>query len=153
MHLTTAGVVLVLGGLVAAAPGSKDKPKADAPGLVGEWEMADAKNGVERVGQGQPVLVYRFAADGTFQVFENGKAVGKPRTFRHDPAADPPTIDLNSPSPGPTEPLVPGIYRVDGDRLLLCTPYPGGNPRPTAFDAAPGSRRILQEFKRVKPKE
>jgi uncharacterized protein (TIGR03067 family) len=151
--MMTGAVVLMLGGLAPAAPGARDRPKADAPGPVGEWEMVGARNGVETVGPGQPVRVYRFDADGTFQVFEDGKTVGRPRKFKHDPAADPPTLDLNSPSAGPSEPVVPAIYRVEGDRLTLCAPFPGANPRPTAFDAQPGSRRTLFEFKRVKPKD
>jgi uncharacterized protein (TIGR03067 family) len=136
-----------------AAPGSKEPPKKDAPNLVGDWELVDAKGGNDRVGNGQPVRVMRFNADGTFQVFENGKAEGKPRKFKHDPTADPPTLDFNAPSPRPDEPLVPGIYKIEKDRLFICTPYPGPNPRPTVFDAQPGSRRILMEYKRIKPKD
>jgi uncharacterized protein (TIGR03067 family) len=153
MRLSAIAAVVALSSMTVAAPGSKEVPKKEDPGLIGEWEMVDAKNGVEKVGQGQPVRVYRFDADGTFQGFENGKKDGEPGKFKHDPNVDPPTLDFNSPSPGPKQPLVPGIYRVDRDRLTICIPYPGGNPRPTVFDAQPGSRRILFEFKRLKPKD
>jgi uncharacterized protein (TIGR03067 family) len=43
-----------------------------------------------------------------------------------------------------------GIYRLDGDTLVLCSTAVGVGPRPRAFSGAPGQNH-LEVFKRKKP--
>ena len=45
-----------------------------------------------------------------------------------------------------------GIYKLEGDTLTICVADPG-EPRPSAFEAAAGSKRTLQTFKRIKALE
>jgi len=42
---------------------------------------------------------------------------------------------------------VPGIYKLEGDVLTICTASPG-QPRPEQFKADKGSGRTLQTFQR-----
>lgn len=76
---------------------------------------------------------------------------GKPfaaTTLKLDTESDPKGIEV-SPEGGPNRDKVTrGIYRFEGDHLLLCTGDPG-KPRPRTFDAPKGSRRTLMKFRRV----
>ncbi len=70
--------------------------------------------------------------------------------FEVDPSKSPRAIDL-IPDGGPArDRRVLGIYRLDGDDLTICVADPGG-PRPSAFEAGPGSKQTLQTFRRVRP--
>jgi uncharacterized protein (TIGR03067 family) len=70
--------------------------------------------------------------------------------FEIDPTKTPRTIDL-IPDGGPNrDKRVLGIYRLEGDDLTICI-ADVDQPRPSAFEAKPGSKQTLQTFKRVKP--
>ena len=64
-----------------------------------------------------------------------------------DPSREPRTIDL-IPDGGPKRgEHVPGIYKLEGDVLTICTAGPG-QPRPKKFQASKGSGCTLQTFQR-----
>ncbi len=70
----------------------------------------------------------------------------------YDPSQTPHALDL-IPDGGPNRDRhVLGIYKLDGDDLTICV-ADAGEPRPTAFEAAAGSKRTLQKFKRTKAPE
>ncbi|RUL86871.1 TIGR03067 domain-containing protein [Tautonia sociabilis] len=81
------------------------------------------------------------------------KRSGKPfaaTRFELDPKAEPKAIDL-IPEGGPNRGnRVLGIYSFEDGRLILCTSDPG-RPRPTAFEAGPGSARTLMTFRKLAP--
>jgi uncharacterized protein (TIGR03067 family) len=70
-------------------------------------------------------------------------------TFQLTPGADPPAIDLTA-TTGPNRgKVIRGIYRLDGDRLVLCLGEPG-QARPREFRSPAGSGHALIILKRVK---
>ena len=127
--------------VMAGAPNLSDKPSAD---LCGEWE-AEAPPGTKG-----PVVRYPFNADGTYQVFRDGKDPGGARGYTVAPKLRPAEIDFNSPPAGQTDPLAVGIYQVEGDRLTLVLAVPG-HGRPDRFDA-PAAEATRTYLRRVKPK-
>jgi hypothetical protein len=163
--------VLVGMSLVAAAPALKDK--ANPADLYGEWEFeSTADSG--KPGPAEPTLYrYRFNPDGTYQVFRgvkesprrrpskiqpkpdpaavDFKEVGAPRRFQLDATAGPPALDFNARPADRGSPLVKAICRIEGDRLTICSAFPG-TARPTAFAGPPGSDVYLFHLRRVKPK-
>lgn len=65
-----------------------------------------------------------------------------------DPTREPKTIDV-FPDGGPNRgQRAPGIYRLEGDTLVLCMAPPDGT-RPDAFEAPSGSGRSLMTFRRA----
>jgi uncharacterized protein (TIGR03067 family) len=67
--------------------------------------------------------------------------------FRVDEQSNPKRIDFDD----GRLPLIQGIYKLEGDRLTVCTNSPG-RPRPEAFATAPGSRIILTILNRQPPR-
>jgi len=133
---------LLILGLAVAAPQAKDPPKNDPPALVGEWVV----EGLVVAGQPKPLpagAAWVFTADGKAE-FWVGR--GKPAdrfTYTTDPRKDPAEVDITG--PGPTG---RAIYRVEGDKLTLCTGQPGAD-RPKGFDAPAESTAVLWTLKRV----
>lgn len=46
-----------------------------------------------------------------------------------------------------------GIYRFDGDQLVVCLAHPEDSDRPTTFSAKPGSKHMLMTLERVGDKQ
>jgi uncharacterized protein (TIGR03067 family) len=120
-----------------AAPAHRER-KSDPPSLVGEWAEAGTTDG----------LVVEFTTDGVV-MFRAGPRPPDADRYRLDPAKRPAEIDI--------EPFdahqIPGRgnYKVEAHTLTLC--LANTVPRPTRFEASPGSKSVLLVLKRVKRKE
>jgi uncharacterized protein (TIGR03067 family) len=67
----------------------------------------------------------------------------------YDVTKSPHAIDL-IPDGGPNrDEHILGIYKLEGETLTICV-ADAGQPRPTGFEAAAGSKRTLQAFRRIK---
>lgn len=134
--------------LAAAAPAPKEAPKKDPPSLVGEWAVESAIHGGKPEKKSGPASI-TFTADGKLQVREGKDAKPEELPYSHNPKKDPPEIDLTEPRGGMMGgEVMKGIYRIDGDTLLLCLSIEG--ERPTTFDSPAGSNRILVTLRRAK---
>jgi uncharacterized protein (TIGR03067 family) len=71
-------------------------------------------------------------------------------TFELDLSKDPKTIDLIPDGGKARGEHVLGVYKWDGDTLVICT-ADAGKPRPTAFEASAGSGQTLMTFRRQTP--
>jgi uncharacterized protein (TIGR03067 family) len=76
--------------------------------------------------------------------------------FRLDPACNPKVIDFDDSGNNfkDAEAIVEGVYRLDGDTLLLCINWEGGEAvkgnRPTALESKEGAPARLITMKRQK---
>jgi uncharacterized protein (TIGR03067 family) len=66
--------------------------------------------------------------------------------FRIDEQRDPKRIDFDD----GRRPLIQGIYKLEGDRLTVCTGAPG-TPRPSAFTTSYWNKSILTILVRLSP--
>jgi uncharacterized protein (TIGR03067 family) len=127
------------------APGPKETRKPTDP-PSGEWEVLKwEKNGRVQVEfRDRPSdMTMRFAPtkwitlDGKFPVEERAGYYKNGEAFE---------IDL---SPGNPKSVMRGIWKIDGDTLLLCLAARGAD-RPTEFTAPKDSKRSLWTLKRKK---
>jgi uncharacterized protein (TIGR03067 family) len=104
----------------------------------GQEAPADLVGSIRRIVDGDHVI---WARDG--KNFAGTKVV-------YDVTKSPHAIDL-IPDGGPhRDEHILGIYKLEGETLTICV-ADAGEPRPAVFEAAAGSKRTLQTFRRIKP--
>jgi RNA polymerase sigma factor (sigma-70 family) len=147
-------VALALFAAAATAVGARalaDKPaaadkKADAKDeekILGTWDILSIEEG----GQKMPAEALKGA---TLVMDADGKWVAKKAddeqsgTYELDPARKPKEIRITN-TRGQS---LPGIYKLDGDRLTICVDKAGA--RPTEFVSKEGTRVYLSVLKRQK---
>lgn len=107
------------------------KEKSDEEKLQGEWVMV----GLEV--REEAVPAEKLA--GTTLVIKKDKyttIVKKkeyPVTFKLDPKQDPKHIDMFIPSDSGQPQLSKGIYKIEGDKLIICRGQAAGGERPRNF--------------------
>jgi uncharacterized protein (TIGR03067 family) len=128
---------------VVAAPAPKDA-KADPGRIEGDWLVQSYVLGGNDEGHDKQV-VFTFA-DGRLKVGSEPEMA-----YRLDPKADPPRIDLIQGTR--KQKTIPGIYKFDGDALVICFPHNGDAGRPTTFESPRDTRIVLVTLKRNKKKD
>jgi len=140
--------LLVSLALAVGAPGKDPAPK-DGPSIVGEWVGEKAVAG----GKEQPVpdggITFIFTADGKLTVKEGKRDKNDTGTYKADSKKEPAEIDIIPPE-DKKEPTVLGIYKVDGDMLMLCFGRGKAGSRPTTFESPEGAQTIVITLKRAK---
>ena len=108
---------------VGGAQEAKSEAAKDLKKLQGEWIF----KGVERT--------TTYTVKGNEYTFD---FMGKPSkvTFKIDAAKEPKHIDLT----GPRGTVRMGIYKLEGDTLIICT---GNSARPTDFKAIQGESGMM----------
>jgi uncharacterized protein (TIGR03067 family) len=139
---------LMLGPSIGNGPPPRQEDKAravkeDLKRLEGTWQCRWVGRNGRKFEANDPPLTFKDA-----RWFEGEKAVV---SFTIDPTTSPKLIDL-------TDLLqdkglkAEGIYRLDGDRLVICLfAGEGVRQRPLEFTTEPGSERYLLWFERVQP--
>ena len=131
--------------VVVAAPAPKDVPKKDAPTVVGSWVAESVVVGgtPEKL---EPGMTFTLTGDGKCLVKEGKDDKPEEMSYFIDPKKDPGHFDLRE--PGMQGELMKGIYKLDGDTLIVCLTMKGD--RPAAFTSPAGSETILVTLKRMK---
>ena len=113
----------------------------DLDGLGGvAWTLLEV-NG-KKVPPGTEKVV--FTKEKATWQFSGPEGPGQADTdFRFNPTKDPKEIDL-APDPDSPRKLMPGIYKIEGDLLIVCL----GAERPTEFIGGANRKTTLLVFKR-----
>jgi uncharacterized protein (TIGR03067 family) len=133
-----------------AAPAPKDTPKKkEAHAIVGSWSLEKAEAaGMVLPGGAIGELSLTFSEDGAIIARKGGQEQPDGGRYTHDAKKSPAEIDLTEGRPGGKDMMVRGIYKIDGDTLVICMTPTG--ERPTKFESPAGAQTIMMTFKRIK---
>lgn len=146
----TLGTLVVGLGLVAAAPGDKDKKdeKGDLKKFEGNWVFA----AWESAGEALPAEARetaKLSIKGDKYTFEFG-GMTEEGTIKLDAGKKPATIDLSITDGQDKGKNQVGIYKIDGDKITICLAAPGAPDRPTEFKSTEDNGFILATVKKAK---
>jgi uncharacterized protein (TIGR03067 family) len=142
--------VLLALAVTFAAPAPKDPPKKDIDPLLGEWVAVKAEKAGMPLPIGPDGMSIEFKPDGKVVIKESMTAPPE-CGYTTDPKKDPAEFDIMLPAAGRKAANMTGIYKVEGDTLIVCLSVGGG--RPTKFESAAGQANLLMTLKRVKTKD
>jgi uncharacterized protein (TIGR03067 family) len=116
--------------------------------LAGNWDILSIIDDGEVLG---PDLIRaKFAANGRIQIGTRSVAIVSPKdgerrlsAIRIDPSKTPSEVDVTT----QFDEVLKGIYRFNGDQLVLCVAKRDEDDRPTVFDAHTGSNDLLFRLK------
>jgi len=142
--------LIVLLGLVCPQVAEHPKEPTDQERLQGEWVMV----GLEV--REKSVPAEKLA--GTTLVIKKGKytTIVKKKeysvTFTLDPKQDPKHIDMHIPDGSGTPRLSKGIYKIEGDKLIICRGQAPGGDRPRNFiSSATNDDFVVTWERKLKP--
>lgn len=120
--------------------------------LAGVWDIESVVNNGETYNAA--LVREKLARDGKVEIGERALRVITPETgerrisaFKINPLTSPRQIDVIS----SLDRTMPGIYRVEGDELVICLHRGDDAVRPTAFEAPGGSENLLIRLKMASP--
>jgi uncharacterized protein (TIGR03067 family) len=147
------GLIALTVGLPAApAAPAKDKETKDAKDDIkkfeGEWTFTNWETG----GQSLPkevLEITKWSVKGDKYKFQMGENEEE-GTIKLDPGKKPATVDLAITSGNDAGKDQVGIYKFDGESIVICLARPGAKDRPTEFKATEDDGQILVTIKRNK---
>jgi len=114
--------VLISAGLFLGADAAADATKKDLDKWQGTWELEVAPQNDANL-----TLKVEFKGDKMRVILADG--VELKGTFKIDASTDPKIVDISIKDRGDYE----GIYKFEGDKLVICVSEPCAKQRPTEF--------------------
>jgi uncharacterized protein (TIGR03067 family) len=135
-------VLLVLSAFSTAA--ADEKTDADLKTIAGTWQPVSLELAGEKRDAGE--------SDATPATFKDGKVLIKDEeifSFKLDASTDPKMIDLTKLKDPEKDQMLEGIYKFDGEMLVICLwTGMGAKARPTEFTTKAGDNFVLVVLKR-----
>jgi uncharacterized protein (TIGR03067 family) len=118
----------------AGSTGAPDEPKkSDLDRLQGNWIITAVEISGEKVPPANLGMVKTRFKDKSYTQTVAGAEV-ETGTYALDPSKDPKTIDMKILTGNDAGKDQPGIYKFDGELLVLCMAQPGEKTRPGSFE-------------------
>jgi len=134
--------------IAADDPKPKIQEKVDLDLMQGVWNRVSTEsNGNKRLIDKPSPLLIVSGNDFTFGLNLD------PEKVKLDPTQMPKSIDITptGDSAGPLKgKTYPGIYKIEGDKLILCLSIKPGSERPKKFDTLENKQLILDVYERSK---
>lgn len=151
MFTATIAVSLFVG---ADPPKEKELPEAakkELKQLEGKWRVVKGANSTGEMDldpkESEFFMVFK-GGDVTFEFREKKETI---RITAIDPSTDPKCIDLLEKREGRPDRTLEGVFKIDGDKLLLALSFPKDvKQRPVSFDKPTDARTLVYTLKRVK---
>lgn len=140
--------LIVIGLLTVGADPLNEAAKKELQTLQGEWVVVriETKDAVHDVGEEDRISLTFKDATWAFGTVQKGEVVAL------DPSTNPKVIDLTSVR-GTRVTHNEGIYKRDGDTLIVSIYQGKDKKRPTSFDRPTEDQTVLWTLKRAKPAE
>jgi uncharacterized protein (TIGR03067 family) len=152
-HVAVAVVAAAaLAGCASSDSAARDAAERDYRRLTGTWQLTRAIVDGQPVPEAQARATILITEGNTFR-FPQASGVGThpAGSFTINPSTVPNQVDSVAIGGVNAGQVTLGIYEIlDDTHKRACWGPPGG-PRPTGFDSAPGSRRILQYWEKIGP--
>ena len=132
--------------LIASAPALKDPP-GKTPSIEGDWTVESSLVGGKSDGVVEERSIDKIVITAGKWMVIRGGVDTNPSNLVLDSKQNPPHLDLTL--PGRTGKATQGIYKLNGDTLVLCYVL-GGDERPTKFESPPDSNVRIMTLKRLK---
>ncbi|HYH64413.1 MAG TPA: TIGR03067 domain-containing protein [Urbifossiella sp.] len=123
--------VVFLLGLAPLLAAQAPKEKTDQERLQGEWVLVGLDVREELVPAAKLAGTTLVVRGDTYATVVKKKEY--PTTFKLDPKQDPKHIDMLVPDESGTPRLAKGIYKIDGDKFVVCRGQAPGGERPRDF--------------------
>lgn len=123
--------VLLLAGLAPVLTAQPPKEATDQERLQGEWVLVGLEVREEFVPAAKLAGTTLMIRGDKYATVVKKKEY--PTTFKLDPKQDPKHIDMLIPDESGAPRLARGIYRLDGDKLVVCRGQAPGGERPRDF--------------------
>lgn len=112
----------------------------------GEWvvQRIETKDVKQEPGDGERISLTIKGTRWTFGTFQEGEIVAL------DPSAKPKLLDLKSVRKGREDTVNEAIYKMEGDKLIICIYQGKDKKRPTSLDKPTEGNTVLWTLKRSK---
>jgi uncharacterized protein (TIGR03067 family) len=140
--------LILLTGLMLGAEPTQEKAKKDLEKLKGTWSITRC----EAAGAALPEEVVKggsFAITGDKYEFKMADQ-SEDGIIKLDPSKDPHEIELDIKSGNDKDKIQVGIYKLEGDTLMMCFAQAGEKQRPKEFTTKAGTNEILFVVKKEK---
>lgn len=142
-------LIVAVGALLGGDDPRESAAEADTEALQGTWEMVSLEINGQKIPEHQ-VRTSRLVIQGhRYTPLYDDRVISE--RFTLDPSRTPRQIQftyINGPRKGET---VKGIYKLEGDRYIMCRAMGEDDDRPTDFTSRPDSGQALVVWRRAKP--
>ena len=140
--------IVVMAGLLSAVAGGQEKGATEMERLAGKWECVSGINDGKPLGEDTvKQLRLTLTKEGGYKT-ELGEQVLFDSSCKLDATKQPPQIDMIGTEGANKGKAAQGIYKLEGDRLMICYTMPGQD-RPQQFESKPGSGATLVLWRRL----
>jgi uncharacterized protein (TIGR03067 family) len=150
--LSLFGLALIVGCSKPVETKKLDPNQADLDAFQGTWVLESG------IGNGKPfkseyIGKVTLTVSGDRYTIVGGKGIGTSGagTIKIDATKSPKEVDSTATEGQDAGQVYLGIYEIRGDKQRACFAAPG-EPRPTEFASEPGSKMLLQVWKRSEEK-
>jgi uncharacterized protein (TIGR03067 family) len=144
--IAAAGLLAWTAGLPGGAADDKKADKSDQDKFQGDWVLTKAEQAGQEIGE-EALKTAKWSVKGTKYTFEIG-GMEEEGNFKLEPDKKPAGIELDIKSGNDAGKKQGGIYKFQGDTMVICFNRPGETEKPTKFSTEEGGGFFMITLKK-----